>query len=45
MFQWGRAGASEEASDEAEEGNGFESEVYYSVTHNMQFNVNCQMIS
>ena len=39
------AGASEEAGDEVEEGDGFESEVCYSVTHKVQFNVNCQMIS
>ena len=36
---------SEEVSDEAEEGDGFESEVGYSVIHKVQFNVNCQMIS
>ena len=36
---------SEEASDEAEEGDGFESEIWYSVTHKVQFNINCQMIS
>ena len=36
---------SKEAGDEAEEGDGFESEVCYSVIHKVQFNVNCQMIS
>ena len=36
---------SEEASDEAEERDGVESEVCYSVTHEVQFNVNCKMIS
>ena len=36
---------SEEAGDEAEEGDGVESKVCYSVTHKVQFNVNCQMIS
>ena len=36
---------SEEAGDEAEEGDAVESEVSYSVTHKVQFNVNCQMIS
>ena len=47
MFQCkkGRAGVSEEAGDEAEEGDGVESEVCYSVTHKVQFNVNCQIIS
>ena len=35
---------SEEAGDEVEEGDGFESEVCYSVPHKVQFNVNCQMI-
>ena len=47
MFQckYGRAGVSEEAGDEAEEEDGVESEVCYSVTHKVQFNVNCQMIS
>ena len=47
MFQCkeGRAGASEEAGDEAEEGDGVENEVCYSVTHKVQFNVNCKMIS
>ena len=28
-----------------EEGDGFESEVCYSIPHKVQFNVNCQMIS
>ena len=36
---------SEEASDKAEEGEGFESEVCYSITHKVQFNANCKMIS
>ena len=39
---------SEEAGDEAEEGDGVESEVCYSVmhkVHKVQFNVNCQKIS
>ena len=31
--------------DEAEEGDGSEGEVCYSVTHKVQFNVNCQIIS
>ena len=35
----------EEASDEAKERDGVESEVFYSITHKVQFNVNCQMIS
>ena len=35
----------EEAGDEAEEGDGVESEVCYSITHKVQFNVNCQIIS
>ena len=33
------------AGDEAEEGDGFESEVCDSVPHKVQFSVNCQMIS
>ena len=37
--------ASEEAGNEAEEGDGFEREVCYSIPHKVQFNVNCQMIS
>ena len=41
----GRAGESKEAGDEAEEGDGFEGEVCYSITHKVQFNVNCQIIS
>ena len=47
MFQCkqGRARASKEVGDEAEEGDGVESEVCYSVTHKVQFSVNCQMIS
>ena len=40
-----RAGVSEEVSDKAEEGDGFESKVYYSITHKVQFNANCKMIS
>ena len=36
---------SEEVGDEAEEGDGVESKVCYSITHKVQFNVNCQMIS
>ena len=36
---------SEEAGDKVEEGDGVESEVCYSVTHKVQFEVNCQMIS
>ena len=28
-----------------EDGDGFEGEVCYSVTHKVQFNVNCQIIS
>ena len=36
---------SKEAGDEAEEGDGVESEVCYSVTNKVQFNVNYQMIS
>ena len=36
---------SEEASDEAEEGEGFESKVCDSISHKVQFSVNCQMIS
>ena len=36
---------SKEVSDEAEEGDGSESEICYSVTHKVQFNCNCQMIS
>ena len=43
--QQGRAGESKEAGDEAEEGDGFEGEVCYSITHKVQFNVNCQIIS
>ena len=44
--QVGRAGASKEVGDEAEDGDGVvESEVSYSITHKVQFNVNCQMIS
>ena len=43
--QVGKSRCSEEAGDEAEEGDGVESEVCYSVTHKVQFNVNCQMIS
>ena len=35
----------EEVSDEAEERDGVESKVCYSITHKVQFNVNCQMIS
>ena len=35
----------EEAGDEAEEGDGFEGEVCYSITHKVQFSVNCQIIS
>ena len=31
--------------DEEEEGDGFEGEVCYSITHKVQFNVNCQIIS
>ena len=34
-----------EVSDEAKERYGVESEVCDSVTHKVQFNVNCQMIS
>ena len=47
MFQCkkGKAGVSEEVGDEAEEGDGVESEVCYSITHKVQVNVNCQMIS
>ena len=36
---------SEGVGDEAEEGDGVESEVWYSVMHKVQFNVNCQIIS
>ena len=36
---------SKETSDEAEERYGVENEVCYSVTHKVQFNVKCQMIS
>ena len=36
---------SKEVDDEAEEGDGVEIEVCYSMTHKVQFNVNCQMIS
>ena len=36
---------SEEAGDEAEEGDGVESKVCYSVMHKVKFNVNCQIIS
>ena len=36
---------SEEVSDEVEEGDGFESEVCDSVSREVQFSVNCQMIS
>ena len=36
---------SKEVGDEAEEGDRVESEVCCSVTHKVQFNVNCQMIS
>ena len=36
---------SEEAGDEAEEGDGVESEVSYSVMLKVQLNVNCQIIS
>ena len=35
----------EEVGDEVEEGDGFESKVYYSIPHKVQFNVNCQIIS
>ena len=31
----------EEASDEEKERDGVESEVCYSITHKVQFNVNC----
>ena len=34
-----------EAGDEVEEGDGFESEVCYSIPHKVPFNVNCQIIS
>ena len=34
-----------EVSDEVEERDGVESDVCDSVTHKVQFNVNCQMIS
>ena len=36
---------SEEAGDEVEEGDGFESKVCDSIPHKVQFSVNCQMIS
>ena len=35
----------EEASGEKEERDGVEGEVCDSVTHNVQLNVNCQMVS
>ena len=41
----GRADESKEVGDEAEEGDRFEGEVCYSITHKVQFNVNCQIIS
>ena len=43
--QVGKSRCERGAGDEAEEGDGVESEVCYSVTHKVQFNVNCQIIS
>ena len=41
----GRTSVGEEVSDEVKKRDGVESEVCDSVTHKVQFNVNCQMIS
>ena len=43
--QVGKSRCERGGGDEAEEGDGVESEVCYSVTHKVQFNVNCQIIS